>query len=108
MHGDGAGHQGVAGVEQHHLVLLELEGGLEGGEGVDHLVLGVQHEAVSQALRTWVACSNTRHLASVPALGRGEGPARTQKAASHSPGRARLASRQAAQRPGDGTATVLM
>lgn len=71
MDRDGAGHQGVAGVEQHHLVLLELEGGLESGEGVDHLVLGVQHEAMPQALRAWVTCSDTGHTGSAVAPGQG-------------------------------------
>lgn len=52
MHRHRAGHQGVAGVEQHHLVPLELEGWLKGGEWVHDLVLGVQHEAVLQALGT--------------------------------------------------------
>lgn len=61
MDGDSTGHQRVAGVEQHHLVLLELEGRLEGGEGVHHLVFGVQHEAVPQALCTWVPCSKTHY-----------------------------------------------
>lgn len=106
MDGDGAGHQGVAGVEQHHLVLLELEGGLEGGEGVDHLVLRVQYEAVPQALCARVACSNTRTAGSRVASGQGGSP--HPEAPSRSPGWARLASRQAAQRPGGGTATVLM
>lgn len=75
MDRDSAGHQGVAGVEKHHLVLLELEGGLEGGEGVHHLVFGVQHEAMPQALCARVPCSKT-HYSSLDAW---------RRAGSHAP-----------------------
>lgn len=47
---DSTGHQRVAGVEQDNLVLLKLEGRLEGGERIDHLVPAVEHIAVIQAL----------------------------------------------------------
>lgn len=114
MYGDGAGHQGVAGVEEDDLVLLELEGGLEGGEGVDHLVLGVQHEAVAQAVRRPLACAagEKRRLSAGGRRGRrlpvgGEGTG-GDAAAEGSPGWARAMSRQPGQCRGGGMATALM
>lgn len=56
---DPTGHQRVAGVEQDHLVLLQLEGRLEGGERIDHLVPAVEHVAVIEALPVSCGKKNT-------------------------------------------------
>ncbi len=50
--GDGAGHQRVAGVEQNHLVLLQLQRRLERRERINHLIASVQHVTVLQTLAT--------------------------------------------------------
>lgn len=57
--GDGAGHQRVAGVEQNHLVLLQLQRRLEGREWINHLIASVQNVTVLQTLAT---CTGERRL----------------------------------------------
>lgn len=51
---------------------LSWKAGWKVGKGVDHLVLGVQHEAMPQTLRARVTCSDTGHAGSAVAAGQGK------------------------------------